>query len=804
MLAGLGEVAEAGGEGIKAEEASEEGLEDLLSAFAPEEPVAPSTPETSEVASQGEEDFNIPVEEETGEEEMASLLGEFPEMEQEIKGEEQEIGFGGEETGEEVSFEEFGELGEESGETEVSFGEMEEKEEVQPFEFSPLGEETEAGGEAGEEVEEIAEFEEIAPPELEEEKEAPVLADENVELVRQRINELPQDLRKFIRRVIIEERLPRDEMRILMGMLLSRQPPETLEQFLEEALGEKPKPTVKPVEELEPVQPVVERRVIKSETAVSSKEILQKYGKLATAFGFAGILVLVLGFLLARTVWKKERAKYYYELGLKAINAGVYDKAEQYFLKGMTYSGPDVDWFNEFGLAYMKKKKYDLALKKFKTALKIDYTNPAVNLNLAKLYLSLSPPRFSSAIERYEVLRRTNPDDFSIVDKIGQTYIRWGDETKDPTKYNLAEFTYSEFLSKHENHLDSMFRLLQVALRQGDHKKVDRIYDAIDSIDEKAVSVKIFTELIKFYLDKGEYDKAKKVINKTLNANPDYPYFHYQYARYLFEMRDFVRAEELLKQLVNVKPKSGKDRKLIGSSFNLLGKIYFAENRIVDAAEMFKNAVRFNPDLYEPYAYLGHINYDAYDYYHALLNYERALKKKPPGVRDDELYYNLGWIYYKNGDNDSALNTWFQIYSQNPEDPVLSYALGNTYLKMKRYRLAFVEYTKAIDRFEKIYNGFGYINPNVIRQRKVITLLARSYNNLGVTYLMESIRRRNPDLEEKALLYFWKAIDIADRIGVNYAPARVNITYITHLKTRRYKKPLMDDVVPRKKSLFEE
>jgi tetratricopeptide (TPR) repeat protein len=57
---------------------------------------------------------------------------------------------------------------------------------------------------------------------------------------------------------------------------------------------------------------------------------------------------------------------------------------------------------------------------------------------------------------------------------------------------------------------------------------------------------------------------------------------------------------------------------------------------------------------------------------------------------------SLGWVYYRRGLYDEALNSLEKAFSLIPEDPTIAEHLGDVYLKKNDYQRSLEMYQKAL------------------------------------------------------------------------------------------------------------
>lgn len=630
--------------------------------------------------------------------------------------------------------------------------------------------------------------------------------------IRNRINKLSDGLlRKKVRYAIMEAKLPNDILQQLIAMLILNEDEDNIRSFVDKYISDAS------VAEEEPVQPAAEygekaprRKVIYTEETKRAKEFKGDVQNVSKYFVLIIVIAIILGALFYRLIFIPSASNRYYERGLSDLKRTDYKSAEMNFKTANDRFGPDMKWHNIFASNYILLKQYDAAKKKYSDALLYDPIDKETIYNFAKFYKTyVYPPRYDEALRLYSRLLKRSPDNFEYLDKTGTTYIEWGDRTSDPNErtklYDEAARLYQNYLAKKPKHVDSYFRLLDITIRQKQEKQIDDLYDAIDHINPNAVNVHTMTELAKFYTDRKRLDRSKLVLNKLIAANPSYDESYFEYARFLTINYDFPRAIKSITKAIQINPKSGK-------SYNLLGEIYFAYDKLpnnqVLAKEQFENAIKYSPNFYKPYANLGHIYFynnmnfpepekalsEAYN------NYKMAEQLMDKDTKDDLLSYNLGWLNYRYKLYNEAFNNFSDIYIDDPHNPILSFNLANIYFYLNNYKLALTEYDKAIDYFQALADRIDYINPELERHKEIYGQLTKSYNNRGVVFAELANGSKNPEYEKRALLDFYKAKDNASKINSIYNYAEYNIKYILN-KGIKGRQPALDNELEKRTTL---
>ncbi|NPV01691.1 MAG: tetratricopeptide repeat protein [Brevinematales bacterium] len=659
--------------------------------------------------------------------------------------------------------------------------------------------------------------------------------------IRNRINVFADpDLRKKLRKIFIDRLLPKNIMEQLVAMLILEQPEDAINRFIKENVPEEQMQVEEEIEERPEVPKPKTRRVIFTEEARKAEEFqkeLQNITKYAAIF-FG--LLLVVAILIWRLVWVPGNASRSYEDGIAELKKGNYVVAEAKFTEGENKGGPDMDWYNRYAIAYLEKNEFQLAEKKFLQALQEKPLDKLTVFNFAEYYKSVYPKKYDKAVAILSSLKKKMPDEFDVVDRLGQTYIEWGDNSSTAAEqskyYDEAKKTYQEFLSKNAKHIGTMFRQIEIAIREKDDELITYLLQRIAVADPKAINVEVMTRLARYYNDNRNMKEAKTVLlplidfidqnmpkkgqpvekeeknkkNFKSNEIPKKMLFseaYYEYARYLTLNMNYIDALIAASNSIILNAKNGK-------AYNLRGEIYYISEGLTGNIELAKNefesATNFAPYYYKPYANLGHIYYynrlqmsdPEKSLSKALMAYKTARYYLPEGQKDFLLQYNLAWLYYREKSYEKASEEWQDLYIDEPYNPILSFALGNTYYHTGKYSLAKTQYEKAIEYYDSIAQKMGYINPELQRHIEIYSQLAHAYNNKGVVNLIYAYQYAayKDKYEQDALLDFYQAKNSANKIKVIYAQAEANIKYILN-PAMKNQQPAFDDEIPMRTTL---
>lgn len=654
--------------------------------------------------------------------------------------------------------------------------------------------------------------------------------------IRERINRIRKpEVRQRIREAIVKASLAEDLLKELILKLLLNEDDASLEAFDRRYLQ-----NVRVEPRTPPSFAKPTRQVIYTEEAIKAEQLNKQLGKV----GGLSLILLLVSVALSALMWvgviQPWLAGREYEKGLAAIDKKDYVYAEKKFQRGKEIGGFSVKWHNIFAKKYTEVGQWDLAREKYEAVLQRKPLERTTIMNYAEFNKQLYPPRYEEAVALYTRLYKRTPRDFAIVDALGQTYVEWAERTTDTVdrfeRFKKANDLYETYLMKKSKDVAAHFRLLDIAVRVTNETLIDGRYKIIEKLNKRAINFPILTRLASYYIDKRRLSDARKVLEKLIplikikiresdgayvldesmakfsNQKPVYDETLYQYGRLQTINMDFVRALWALSNAVGLNPSNAK-------AYNLMGEIYYTTDESPQAKRMaialFEAAQRIAPAYYKPYVNLGHLYFyndlafkdEEAALFRALGYYQVAYQLYQMGQvdklsPDPKLFYNLSWLYYKYGNYEEALKVLSEIYTTDPLNPYYSYAIGNVYQKMGIGDLAEVNYLKAIDYFKDIARRIKYINPDSIRHREVFTQLARAYNNLGVVYFTAA--KQNPKMaqeyEAKALLYFYEAKNMANKVGLLYPEAEYNIKVVLN-KGIRGRMARLDETLVKRTSL---
>jgi len=316
----------------------------------------------------------------------------------------------------------------------------------------------------------------------------------------------------------------------------------------------------------------------------------------------------------------------------------------------------------DIGNLYRVRKDFNTALYHYNQASKI---NPAfIPAYVARAEVYASTRQYFLMMHELETLEKMGYESANIFTSMGAFYILVKDEPKAKIYFKKAKelekgnVGAGEFLAKDaeknknfaqaaqylretNDFSTSADKWLQVSFyeqRSGDNQAALRtLQEAYEKFD-KSVEIGYFYALLLH--DEEQYSRAEKILKQVLTTNPQYENARMAYAYTLESLKKYKKMEEQVKLVLAQNPKNA-------GAYNLLGFSLAERNKRLDEAQEYVT---------------------------------KALALAP---QDLSFQDSLGWVYYRQGKYEPALN----IFTQMPEkfikeNPEVSYHLGSVYAAM--------------------------------------------------------------------------------------------------------------------------
>jgi tetratricopeptide (TPR) repeat protein len=294
---------------------------------------------------------------------------------------------------------------------------------------------------------------------------------------------------------------------------------------------------------------------------------------------------------------------------------------------------------------------------------------------LAQLYLSKN--EFDKALDAFLEYEQVEPDDYTVKVKIGLIYF----ELK---KYDEAIGRFRTILKEQPEAGNVRFYLAVVLeeMQQTDKAIVEFKKVPVDSSFFKEAMLHIGF----IYKDQDKFKEGIEFSKNTLAKHKDMVEFYDMYASFYEAKKNYKQAIGIIQDGLKRFP---KDEKLLYFEGALDDKV---GNREASISEM-KKILDINANNAHALNFLG------YTYAEMGKNLDEAqtLVEKALTLRPDDGYIedSLGWVYFKKGKVDQAIDQLNKAATIETSEPVIYEHLGDVYLSKKDFTKAKEMYKKA-------------------------------------------------------------------------------------------------------------
>jgi tetratricopeptide (TPR) repeat protein len=366
----------------------------------------------------------------------------------------------------------------------------------------------------------------------------------------------------------------------------------------------------------------------------------------------------------------------HYLMGRVNLKKGDFKEAEKYFNKSIELE-PELD-----------EAKYDL-IEIFKSQGKTD--------NVIQMYRSIlekNPESIRSAMELgyfyhengkkeeaeayFIQLGRKSLSEEEIIRQVFNLYL-------DQKAYDAALVILTGMLKGAPNHSDIHYLL---GLTHDGKEDKEKSFGHMRKVELKSKFYPNATVHIAFlFQEQGKLADAISYLEEALPRLPDHADFYLYLGSFYEEAENFTKAEEVLKKGIE---KDAKNARIIFR----LGVVYDKMNRKEESMETMKKVIALEPENASALNYLGYTYADLgrnLDEAEKLI--KEALKYKPD---DGYITDSLGWVYFKKGEYQAALELILKASTLVEDDPIILEHLGDIYVQMKNIEKALESYERSL------------------------------------------------------------------------------------------------------------
>ena len=205
---------------------------------------------------------------------------------------------------------------------------------------------------------------------------------------------------------------------------------------------------------------------------------------------------------------------------------------------------------------------------------------------------------------------------------------------------------------------------------------------------------------------------------------------------------NFLKSEELCKEILSIKPQ-------VVDALYLLGVLYDLNGQKEQAIQQLSLAITCNPNRHDIHIKRGDILSAIGRYDVAVASYERATKLDPSNIA---AHINLGNAFQQLGKYSNAVECFNQALILSPENPAIYFNLGNALKALYRFDDAVTSYkralsiqpdfVKALVNLGSLYQEYGFVEEAIELNQRVLALrpddaVAESNYLLALDYLQQ-------------------------------------------------------------------
>ena len=297
------------------------------------------------------------------------------------------------------------------------------------------------------------------------------------------------------------------------------------------------------------------------------------------------------------------------------------------------------------------QKQYDAAKKEYAIILKNSKDNPDVTTVVGLLsYQSADYAEADKYFQQALVLGFKDPE---------QIYIYLGQSAEKQNHDGAAEAWYKK-VEAGPRYLEAQLDLANLIART---QSVDKAIDQLDNLEDLSTEQQILV----IQSQAGLLVKAKRnqeafdLLEKTVKNLPNTPELVYDYALAAERVQKLDVMETELRKLIAAKPD-------FAAAYNALGYSFADRNiKLDEAQKLIEKALAITPNDHYMLDSLGWVYYRKGDLDKAIDYLQQAYKTNP----DPEIAAHLGEVLWQKGKHEEAKKIWQDALTANPDNEVL-------------------------------------------------------------------------------------------------------------------------------------
>ena len=281
----------------------------------------------------------------------------------------------------------------------------------------------------------------------------------------------------------------------------------------------------------------------------------------------------------------------------------------------------------------------------------------------------------------------------------------------------------------------------------GKYDQAKQAFKVLKERDSKFKSYATYYYAHVCYLD-GDYNEALKHF-EAIREHPDFkPLIPYYVAQILYAQKRYAEMPGKITPLID-----RKTTKRLGTIARLMADAYYKLNRYEEALGYIEIYLKESqgaidrPDAYQ----IGYVYYKTEDYESARDMFQKAATGKDTLAQN--AFYHLADCFIQTKEKRFAMNAFYEAYKIGLDPTVTEDALFN-YAKLS-YDLAINPYNQAIKAFEQFLGDYPSSSKAPEAQSMLVNLYLSTRNYKSALTSIEKIRDRNPKMKEAYQKITW-------------------------------------------------
>jgi tetratricopeptide (TPR) repeat protein len=410
-----------------------------------------------------------------------------------------------------------------------------------------------------------------------------------------------------------------------------------------------------------------------------------------------------------------KQEKVYSLLGGMYLDAGKLDEAKRIFDELIDHFPASYAGHYFLGRIYAEQGKLAAAEKEFQRTLELGPDLLEPRFELLKLYNNQN--KSEKIVQIYKDILERNPGNVRAAMELGYYHYSHGRTAEaEAIFFKLGKRSITEFeiiIQTIQLYIDKKKYDEGIVILQGMLKAVPdspdmhhifgiALYGKKDNQNALQHFRKVTPES-RFYEDavihtsyilseSKKNNEAIKLLSDAVINEPENAEFKYYLGTIYEEEEQFEKAELVIQQAIKLEPDNPR-------YYFRLGVVYDKSNKKEASIDAMRKVISLDPKHSNALNYLG---YTYADLGKNLDEAERlileALKYKP---NDGYITDSLGWVYYKKGEFEKALEYLQKAIGIVPDDPIMLEHLGDAHLKLNDKTNALKFYKKSLKHKEK-------------------------------------------------------------------------------------------------------